>query len=106
MKLKLFVMLANLGYRERERQRKRESRRQASEAQREKERERAKQRMRNFTGKQRETEQEKIEKGGGILPWSNGKKSGRELEKIDAGLATSGEEVSEKQQEKTGAAQT
>ena len=50
-----FILSSSLEYRERERQRKPESRRQASHAQRERERQRARERRRNCTDKQRVT---------------------------------------------------
>ena len=50
-------MSSSLEYRDRERQRKRESRRQASQAQRERERQRARERRRNCSDEQREREQ-------------------------------------------------
>ena len=55
----LFIMPSSLEYRDKERQRKRESRRQASQAQRERERQRARERRRNCSDEQREREQER-----------------------------------------------
>ena len=52
-------MSSSLEYRDRERQRKRESRRQASQAQRERERQRARERRRNCSDEQWEREQER-----------------------------------------------
>ena len=54
-----FIVSSSLEYRERERKSKRESRRQASQAQREREGERATERRRNWTDEQRKTEQER-----------------------------------------------
>ena len=55
----LFIMPSSLEYRDKERQRKRESRRQASQAQRERERQRARERRRNCSDEQREREKER-----------------------------------------------
>ena len=55
----LSIMSSNLAYRDRERQRKRESRRQASQAQRERERQRARGRRQNCSDEQWEREQER-----------------------------------------------
>ena len=77
----LLVMSSSLDYRDKERQRKRESRWQASQAQRERALQRARERRQNCSHEQRERESEKeTEKGGAILWTSNGRGSEKETE--------------------------
>ena len=85
--------------REGERERIREWRRNVTDVQRERERERVRKWRQNFTDEQWAKEQGK---GDTISLKSNWRMNEREQEKIDAELAMSGEEESEKQQGETG----
>ena len=107
-------MSSSLEYRDKERQRKRESTRQASQAHREKERQRAIERRRNCSEEQRERERERDRERrrnftdetsnarGSTRETAKQLENEREQENIDAELATNGEEGREKLQRETG----
>ena len=87
---------------QREQERDRERRYNFTDEQREREQERNKERRQNFSDEHKGKSKKEKGKGDKISLKSKWRMNEREQEKIDAELATSGEERSEKQQSKKG----